>query len=377
MMKFNGATKSEAMAELKDKLVGYSAGMGNQSYSLAGTYSTAASAAGNMHSAIRAMKDDGLEDGMVRQIVDQNVSSTINQLVEHYPKEMEEFGKAYPSDEWAAEAGRFQSAPETYLAETGAVKTTPVPHDMIPIAEADLPDHERERVQARRQAREQQQTSVAAPTEAGAEISGTDQRDPGVDRPSPTQSGVQQSSTQQNRLSGAAIDPQGVNSQLLDRVEDQDEAPSGRSGKQRDYAQEQRESQQQQQQQAQADAAERQRQAEASAGHAGRTTTPAQEAQAVSYNNDYSTAAGDKVDLNFDDPTTETQEDQRNRYRSHRAVRNLRVQNNQSMIVEEEARKEAEAAAQEAARERERGNSSFVPQKIDSGKSAGHGGMSL
>lgn len=380
MMKFNGATKNEAMAELKDKLVGYSAGMGNQSHSLAGTYSTAAGAAGNMHSAIRAMKDDGLEDGMVRQIVDQNVSSTINQLVEHYPKEMAEFNKAYPSDEWVAEAGRFQSAPETYLAETGAVQTTPVPHDMVPIAEADLPDHERERVQARRRAREQQQEPMQAGSqspEAGAESTGADQRGPGADRPSPVQPGMQQSSMPQNQSPSSATGPQGANPQLLDRVEGQDEAPSGRSGKQRDYAQEQRDSQQQEQQQAQVDAAERQRQAEASAGHAGRTTTPAQEAEAATYNNDYSTSAGDKVDLNFNDSTTEVQEDQRNRHRRHRAVRNLRVQNNQGMIAEEQARKDAEAAAQEAAREKERGNSSFVPQKVGSGKSAGHEGISL
>lgn len=384
MMRFNGATKNEAMAELKDKLVGYSAAMGNQSHSLAGTYSTAAGAAGNMHSAIRAMKDDGLEDGMVRQIVDQNVSSTISQLVEHYPREMAEFNKAYPSDEWAAEAGRFQSSPETYLAETGAVKTTPVPHDMVPIAETDLPDHERERVQARRRVREQQQqqepTQAGSQSpEAGAESTGTDQRGPGADRPSPTQSGAQQSSMPQNQSPGTGTGPRGVNSQLLDRGEGQDEAPSGRSGKQRDYAREQREEKQQKQEQERVDAAERRRQAETSAGHAGRTTTPAQEAAAVAHNNNYSTADRDKVDLKFDDPSTETQEDQRNRNRRRHAVRNWRVQDNQGRIAEEEERKAAEAAAQEAERaaREERGDSSFVPQKAGSGKSAGHGGMSL
>lgn len=321
---------------------------------------------------------------MVRQIVDQNVSSTISQLVEHYPREMAEFNKAYPSDEWAAEAGRFQSSPETYLTETGAVKTTPVPHDMVPIAETDLPDHERERVQARRRVREQQQqepTQAGSQSpEAGAESTGTGQRDSGADRPSPTQSGAQQSSMPQNHSPGTGTGPRGVNSQLLDRDEGQDEAPSGRSGKQRDYAREQREEKQRKQEQERVDAAERRRQAEASAGHTGRTTTPAQEAEAASYNNDYSTAARDKVDLKFDDPATEAQEDQRNRHRRHRAVRNLRVQNNQGMIADEEARKAAEAAAQEAeraAREQERGNSSFVPQKAGSGKSTGHGGMSL
>lgn len=78
--KFNGATTAAAVDELKDKLIGYSAGWGNQTYSMAGQYSGPAKAAGSIHSAIQAMKDDGIEPNDIRRVIDVNVSNTIDSL---------------------------------------------------------------------------------------------------------------------------------------------------------------------------------------------------------------------------------------------------------------------------------------------------------
>lgn len=346
--KFNGATTAAAVDELKDKLIGYSAGWGNQTYSMAGQYSGPAKAAGSIHSAIQAMKDDGIEPNDIRRVIDVNVSNTIDSLAKNHPREMSQFEKKYPQDVWVAEAVDFQSAPKEYLKKAGTVTATPVPHQSIPVNDHDVLQHEQEY-------REKN---------AGPALKDLVQ-DKHAAAHNSTKHGDKQNVEEKHESEGLASrksDESATERRDKSYWSNRDSADAGNAdathgGKQRDYADEHRQQQAVKEKEAAVLATERERQAEASSGHRGRTATPAQERAAASYNNDYGTRSEHKADLKFDDSSTPEQEDLYNRGRRNQAQRNRRVRSNQEFIRAEDQRRQQEREAAANAQTQQQGAS--------------------